>query len=138
MRLSRMHLVIFSLMITTLPLTSSAKVFRNAYISFELPQKWQCKIEGTEWVCSSTFRQQSREAVIILTAKEVGPTDNISAYEAHLKQPRLITSKAGKPTRSIHALSSSWLSQPGRRKRDSQTQRDAGDSTRGPRRDRAH
>ena len=94
--------VVFSLILFTVsswsPIASS-KIFRNAYVSFELPQKWKCKIEGTEWVCSSSYKKQSREAVIILTAKETGPSDNIAAYETHLKQSRLLPS-ARKPIRS--------------------------------------
>lgn len=69
-------------------------------MSFELPEKWQCKIEGTEWVCSSTFKSQAREAIIILTAKEAGPNDNMAAYEEHLKQSRLIPSREGSPSQS--------------------------------------
>ena len=82
------------------PSMAAAKVFRNSYVSFELPQKWKCKIEGTEWLCSSTYKQQSREAVIILTAKESGPTDNLAAYQAHLGKVQLKTSATKKATKS--------------------------------------
>lgn len=88
------------LILSLLPMTLSAKIFRNAYVSFELPEKWDCKIEGTEWVCSSTFKKNSREAIIILTAKEAGPSDNLSAYTSHLKRSKLLPNKKGSPTRS--------------------------------------
>lgn len=65
-------------------LTLEAKVFRNAYVAFELPDTWRCELEHTEWVCRSESSKESREAIIILTAKEVGPTDSFEAYSQHL------------------------------------------------------
>lgn len=79
---------------------AEAKLFRNAYVSFELPPNWNCKLEGTEWVCVSRFNEKSREAIIILTAKEVGPADTLQAYLAHLKTPRTITGPTGRPAQS--------------------------------------
>ena len=78
------------------PQMVEAKVFRNSYLSFELPDKWDCYLENTAWVCryaisknclgpnSSTptceeQRKKAREAIIILAAKEVGPKDSFSA-----------------------------------------------------------
>lgn len=66
---------------------AQAKIFRNSYVSFELPDNWECVLEHTEWVCRSQNEKQSKEAIIILTAKEVGPTDTLEQYEAHLKNP---------------------------------------------------
>ena len=80
-----------------LSLPAEAKLFRNAYVSFELPPNWDCRLEGTEWVCVSKFNEKSREAIIILTAKEVGPADTLQAYLAHLKTPRTIPDAVGKP-----------------------------------------
>ena len=74
---------------------ASAKVFRNAYISFEMPDSWNCQLEQTEWVCRSTDAKETREAIIILTAKEVGPTDNFGLYENHLNNPISATTKTG-------------------------------------------
>lgn len=80
---------------------AEAKVFRNSYVSFELPNAWDCVLDGTEYVCrSKTNLKDSREAIIILTAKEVGPTDNLTDYEQHLKTPRTLPSRAGQATRS--------------------------------------
>jgi hypothetical protein len=79
---------------------SEAKLFRNAYVSFELPGRWDCHLEGTEWVCSSQLKDKSREAIIILTAKEVGPSDTLEAYEQHLKTPRVIPGGRGRPSHS--------------------------------------
>lgn len=80
--------------------TADAKLFRNAYISFELPTNWDCELEGTEWVCYSKFNQAAKEAIIILTAKEVGPTDTFAAYMEHLKAPRTIDNKGGGSSQS--------------------------------------
>ncbi len=74
---------------------ASARVFRNAYVSFELPEKWNCLLEDTEWVCRSTFAQQAKEAIIILTAKEVGPNDSYQKYQAFLKNPRQVMTRRG-------------------------------------------
>ncbi len=68
-------------------LAVDAKVFRNAYVTFELSDNWKCVLEHTEWVCRSEVDKESKEAVIILTAKEVGPTDSLEAYTQHLANP---------------------------------------------------
>ena len=79
---------------------AEAKRFRNAYVSFELPPNWNCKLEGSEWVCENDFATKTKEAIIILTAKEVGPTDTLPAYLAHLQTPRTITGRGGVPAKS--------------------------------------
>jgi len=80
--------------------TAHAKRFRNAYVSFELPPNWNCKLEGSEWVCENDFAGKTKEAIIILTAKEVGPTDTLAAYLAHLQTPRTITGRGGITSKS--------------------------------------
>jgi LPXTG-motif cell wall-anchored protein len=77
-------------------LTAEAKLFRNAYLQFELPEQWNCILEGTEWVCSSSNKESARESIIILTAKEVGPQDSMATYETHLKTPRQVKMSNGK------------------------------------------
>lgn len=79
------------------PVFSHAKLFSNSYVSFELPPRWDCRSEGTEWICRSQDKKESREAIIILTAKEVGPTDSVAQYESYLKQPKTIPGNQGKP-----------------------------------------
>lgn len=69
------------------PTQVEAKVFRNAYIAFEMPDDWNCTLEQTEWVCRSGKEPDIKEAIIILTAKEVGPTDSFPLYESHLNNP---------------------------------------------------
>jgi hypothetical protein len=80
--------------------SAHAKRFRNAYVSFELPPNWDCKLEGAEWVCENTYSKKQKEAIIILTAKEVGPSDTIAAYMTHLTTPRTLPGKGGVPTNS--------------------------------------
>lgn len=81
-------------------LTAQARIFRNAYVSFELPPNWNCKLEGSEWVCENDFAGRTKEAIIILTAKEVGPNDRLDAYLAHLQTPRITTGRNGAQLKS--------------------------------------
>ena len=86
-------------LIASLP--AEAKTFRNAYVSFDLTERWDCTLEQTEWVCrTGGGAGDNREAIIILTAKEVGPSDSLTAYEAHLKTARSIFSRTGQPVQS--------------------------------------
>jgi hypothetical protein len=79
---------------------SQAKVFRNSYIQFELPPRWDCQLEGTEWVCRNSNEKEAPEAIIVLTAKEVGPSDTVEQYEAHLKVARTMPGPGGQPQAS--------------------------------------
>jgi hypothetical protein len=79
---------------------AEAKVFRNSYIAFELPDQWDCSREQTEWVCYSSASEKVGKAIIILTAKEVGPADNLNEYEAHLRAARMIANRTGQPVQS--------------------------------------
>lgn len=89
------------LAIILLSFSANAKVFRNAYISFELPDTWKCNLEQTEWVCRSEQNKESKEAIIILTAKEIGPTDTFPLYQAHLDSPISVMSKGGALTSKV-------------------------------------
>jgi hypothetical protein len=72
-----------------------AKQFKNAYISFEIPDRWNCILEATEWVCRSQESNESKEAIIVLTAKEAGANDSIVIYENYMKNPIQATTKTG-------------------------------------------
>ena len=80
--------------------SAQAKLFQNSYVQFELPDRWECQLEGTEYVCSPLQKDQAKEVIFVLTAKEVGPSDTLEAYEAHLKSPKTIPSTSGKPATS--------------------------------------
>ncbi len=77
-----------------------AKVFRNNYISFEMPDTWRCNLEQTEWVCRSDSQKESKEAIVILTAKEVGPTDSFPQYKERLNVPFTVSGRGGSATPS--------------------------------------
>lgn len=97
--------IAITLGIMTLSLNLEAKLFRNAYVSFELPEAtWNCSLEQTEWVCRSNDPKSSREAIIILTAKEVGPTDSFDAYNRHLStsQPTAYKGQTGGKSKVVY------------------------------------
>lgn len=88
--------LITALLFVFLSATANAKLFHNAYVQFELPDRWQCNIEGTEWICSSDNKIDSKESIIILTAKEVGPQDSFPIYENYLRTPKQVQLANGK------------------------------------------
>ena len=68
---------------------TQARLFKNSYISFELPSEtWECKAFGTDWVCHSKLRGNNVEALITSTAKIAGPSDTIDDYQSYLQQPK--------------------------------------------------
>jgi hypothetical protein len=77
-----------------------AEQFVNQYISFELPVGWTCNLEQTEWVCRPSDPVATREAIFILTAKEVGPQDTLELYEDHLLRPISLQRRSGATTLS--------------------------------------
>ena len=105
------------------PKKAEAKIFRNAYVSFELPSRWNCHLENTAWLCRHGVSKQcnqagaknskaciaqkkrAKEAIIILAAKEVGPKDHLKAYYDYLTQLRSLVTKSGKRFKSklIHS-----------------------------------
>jgi len=89
-------IVLFFIIIVSFLPFSEGKVFRNAYLSFELPDGWNCGLESTEWICRNQETRQSKEAIIIFTAKEVGPTDSFTIYEQTINTTRTVNDKSGK------------------------------------------
>jgi LPXTG-motif cell wall-anchored protein len=75
-------------MILTFTFSAQAKMFSNSYVSFQLPDNWSCKQNNTEWVCRSANNEQAKQAIIVFTAKEVGPNDNFAYYNQYLKSPK--------------------------------------------------
>lgn len=76
-----------------------AKRFQNAYVSFELPDHWDCHIETSEWTCQGK-NQAQREAIIVLAAKEVGMQDSLAQYMSYLQNPKQIANLKGSPMKS--------------------------------------
>ena len=83
------------LLFCLIPCFANAKLFQNSYVKFELPDNWQCNMEQTEWICKSADKTASREAIVILTAKEVGPLDTVTEYENYLKKPKVAVGAKG-------------------------------------------
>ena len=106
------HLLLGLLLL--LPCVGFAKKFQNAYLSFDLPPNWNCTMEQTEWICISQYSQRSKEAMIILTAKQVGPTDSFDRYNSKLKTIRTLPNAKGLPTQSkvIHVKNSQIANHP--------------------------
>ncbi len=86
---------IFFCLVSLNTIDAQSRTFKNAYISFEMQDNWKCNLEQTEWVCRAEDTQEAKEAVIILTAKEKGPTDSFPIYESHMNNPINTVSKAG-------------------------------------------
>jgi len=76
---------------------TEAKTFQNSYVSFDVPDNWNCLQEGVAWTCSPTNPVEMKEAVIVLAAKIAGPEDNLLNFETFLRQPKKITTKVGTP-----------------------------------------
>lgn len=75
---------------------AEAKTFSNQFIEFQLPEKWECSLDGTEWVCQSTDEQKRRDAIIVLAAKIKKPgMDEIPVYKKHLEEKQNYTSVGG-------------------------------------------
>ena len=95
-----MRLFTLSLFILLLSSPASAKLFKNSYVSFELPPNWACKQEGFEYVCINNFSKKQKEAIIILTAKKRGPQDSLKNYQVHLQTAREMSNYKGRPYKS--------------------------------------
>jgi len=91
---------LFLFLLALVPIDAESRTFKNAYISFEMQDNWKCNLEQTEWVCRAEDPQEAKEAVIILTAKEKGPTDSFPIYENHINNPINTVSRAGTPLTS--------------------------------------
>lgn len=90
-----MNKIFIILAIQSFCFLTHAKLFTNSYVSFQLPPNWNCKVAGTEWVCRSSNADQARQAIIVLTAKEMGPNDNFAYYNQYLKTPKTPKNRDG-------------------------------------------
>ncbi len=80
--------------------SAHAAKFANQFSEFELPPKWQCNLEGAEWVCQSTDEMRKKDAIIVLAAKIKGDQDSLDQYLSYLKAVKSYTSIQGKPVKS--------------------------------------
>ncbi len=74
--------------------------FSNQFVEFELPLKWNCSLEGAEWVCQSQDEAQKRDAIVVLAAKLKGDQDTLDKYQEYLSKPRSFNSPVGKSVTS--------------------------------------
>jgi hypothetical protein len=74
--------------------------FANQFVEFELPPRWQCNLEGAEWVCQSTDETKKRDAIIVLAAKLKGDQDSIDNYLNYLKSAKIYQSVQGRTVKS--------------------------------------
>jgi hypothetical protein len=99
--------VILTCMICSVPL--AAETFQNTYMSFELPPRWACQLEQTEWVCEDGAEGPQKSAIIILTAKERGVIDRLDLYEDELSRPRPLRDTNGNPLGRSSRVAPWWL-----------------------------
>lgn len=88
--------VLVALFLTLSLFQIQAKRFTSQYCEFELPNGWECALEGTEWVCQSSNKDRRKEAIIILAAKIRGAQDDLAQYQAYLKAPKTFGLPDGK------------------------------------------
>lgn len=93
--MKKIHLGIMLLVLSVVP-AISAKTFTSQFAEFQLPNGWDCALEGSEWVCQSENSDRKKEAIIILAAKYRGEQDSMDQYQAHLKAPKSFTLPGGK------------------------------------------
>jgi hypothetical protein len=75
---------------------AQAKSFANTYVKFDIPDAWQCSLEGTDYVCQPPAGPDGKcSMIVVLTAKEVGPMDSPQLYIQHLED---VGAKAGVET----------------------------------------
>lgn len=88
--------VLFSMLIFCVTTFTEAKTFTSQFTEFELPNGWECALEGSEWVCQSENKDRKKEAIIILAAKFRGEQDSLDQYQAYLKESKSFQLPGGK------------------------------------------
>ena len=81
--------------------------FENEFLKFDLPKSWMCEHKPPNWVCSPQSSKDQTEAIVVVSAKQAGPEDNLGNYLKHLGQPKMLAIKEAKaapqPSKVIHA-----------------------------------
>jgi hypothetical protein len=68
--------------------SAAAATFGNQFIEFQLPDRWACALEGSEYVCQDTRPERKRQSIMIFAAKLKGVEDNFIDYRSHLSEPK--------------------------------------------------
>ncbi len=86
----------FFTMALTAPSTF-AKKFRTDFISLDLPAGWDCVKEEIDWVCQPENLAHRSEAIVVVVAKSMNPTDDtFEKYQEVLSQPREMRDLTGR------------------------------------------
>jgi hypothetical protein len=93
--MKKLYTVLF-IFLFTLAGSAFGKTFSSQFSEFELPNGWDCALEGSEWVCQSDNKDRKKEAIIILAAKYRGEQDSLDQYQAYLKAAKSFTLPGGK------------------------------------------
>src|SRR5690349_840839 len=96
----RKSILIWTALFGVLPNIATATQFSNQFAEFELPPKWQCSLQGAEWVCQNTTEEKKRDAILVIAAKLRGDQDSLDQYLAYLKTIKSFTSIQRRPIRS--------------------------------------
>lgn len=64
-----------------------AKIFTSNYIRFQLPERWGCNRDNSTHICHLVGGPKNKDAVILVTAKQTGPSDSLSFYKEYLSVP---------------------------------------------------
>jgi hypothetical protein len=75
-----------------------ARSFSNTFMTFDLPDSWQCDLEDSDWVCNERTTAKL-SSIMILAAKKVGSLDTLDQYYDYLARPKLLRDTNGKPLR---------------------------------------
>jgi len=77
-----------------------AKPFKSSYVSFELPDTWDCKAFEQNWVCHDKYQEKKVEALITVTAKIAGDFDKTENYLNYLQQEKTWVTQTGEEVTS--------------------------------------
>jgi len=91
--------------------TGQAKRFKTSYLDFVLPDRWECGLKGKAFLCRYRVSKnclgnpkakgckeqikKSREAVIVISAKEKSKIDSMPAYKTHFGSSKKFNASAG-------------------------------------------
>jgi hypothetical protein len=73
--------------ITQIVLPTPREVFRGPAFDFELARGWWCELDETTYVCTPPGKPP-HAAIAIIALKQRSSSDNMQAYEEHLRKPR--------------------------------------------------
>ncbi|MCB0384905.1 MAG: hypothetical protein KDD43_05885 [Bdellovibrionales bacterium] len=77
---------------------AQAKVMQTAYLSFNIPDTWDCRREDAfAYSCRPNATKKVQDAIIIISAKEAGPEDTFASFQKYLNVPRTLNIAGSTP-----------------------------------------